>query len=89
MYKQNELLGLELTIVVSLVITGFTPNVLTSIAEVSHLFTFVLSVLKLLISVVEGVCGSQSEPMHKSALHLWHTNHSNHSAESFEYPEPS
>lgn len=89
MYHQNEHLGIELTVLVSLVIIGSTPNVLASIAEVSHLFTFVLSVPKLRICVAEGVCGNPSESMHKSALHLWHTNHSNHSAESFEYLEPS
>jgi hypothetical protein len=70
MYHQNEHLGIELTILVSLVIIGSTRNVLASIAEVSHLFTFVLSVPKLLICVAERVCGNQSQPMHKSALHL-------------------
>jgi hypothetical protein len=68
---------------VSLVITGYTQNVLASIAEAFHPFTFVPSVLKLPICEADA-SGSQLEPILSLALHLWHTNPSNRSAEGLE-----
>jgi hypothetical protein len=68
---------------VSLVIIGFTQNVLASIAEVFHPFTFVPSVLKLPICEADA-SGKQLELVLGLALHLWHTNPSNRSAEGLE-----
>jgi hypothetical protein len=51
---------MELTVVASLVITGFTQSVLASIDEVFHLSIFALSVLRLRIEV--DVYESQLEP---------------------------
>jgi hypothetical protein len=53
-------LEMELTVVASLVITGFTQSVLASIDEVFHLSIFALSVLRLRIEV--DVYESQLEP---------------------------
>jgi hypothetical protein len=88
MYQLKEKLETRLTILVSLVIIGFTRNVLALIAAAFHLCTFVPSVRKLPICA-EGVFESQPERILNSARHHWHTNPSNLSGEGCKSPAPS
>jgi hypothetical protein len=82
---QNEQLETELTILVSLVIIGFTQNVLALIDEAFHLSTFVPFAPKLRICE-EDVSENQPELLPRLALHLWHTSPSNHSVDGLENP---